>query len=201
MDARHAVASGADELIDADALAPGANDDDPVVGLEHLMKSDLDGDGSGTAPCPISDCVRRRGVMVRSRSRFWVGSSSLSTSSSSSEVESSESEEVCAAELFGLEGDHAAAEARFDWDISDSERAETVDARFLETAPRRSVSAADGGRKGGEGDSARLLRACASRNAATEMRCDESDPKLSSRTRGRGRGKGVSVTTEGLSVV
>lgn len=73
--------------------------------------------------------------MLQSWPRFRVSSSPLSTSSSSSEVEPSESEEVCVAELLGLEDDNGAAEARFDWDISDSERAETVDARSLAPAP------------------------------------------------------------------
>lgn len=43
MSARHAVASRANELVDADALVRAANDD--PVGPERLKKSGLDGDG------------------------------------------------------------------------------------------------------------------------------------------------------------
>lgn len=59
-DARRAAASGIIALVDAEALARVANDDSIGLArgesaLDHLAKSDADGDGSGKEPCPISD--------------------------------------------------------------------------------------------------------------------------------------------------
>lgn len=174
IDARRAAASGVNALVEAEARVRGvygALDWLAFSGsaLGCLANSGL-GRSSRKEPCPISDCVRTAGprcVMVRSRLSFWVGS--LSTSSSSSDSDSDESEEDCRAELFGREDD-CAVELRIDRGLSIPETAERVDTRFLLFASRRNVSAADGGRNEGTGEFARLFRACASRNAATEMR-------------------------------
>ena len=176
MDARRAAASGVNALVEAEARVRGvygALDWLAFSGsaLGCLANSGL-GRSSRKEPCPISDCVRTAGprcVMVRSRLSFWVGSLSLSTSSSSSDPESDESEEDCRAELLGRVDD-CAVELRIDRGSSIPETAERVDTRFLLFASRRNVSAADGGRSEGTGEFARLFRACASRNAATEMR-------------------------------
>lgn len=50
------------------------------------------------------------------------------------------------------------------------------------------VSVDDGGRKEGTGEFVALLRDWASRKAATDIRCDESEPALSPRGRGRAGG-------------
>lgn len=95
-------------------------------------------------------------------------------------------------------------------DDEDDEESGTIDLRVMACGRVRScgvdlvgvkarvvrVSVEDGGRKEGTGEFAVLLRAWASRKAATDIRCDESDAALSPRGRGRAGG-GSSEKSEG----
>lgn len=113
-------------------------------------------------------------VIVRLRRGFNVEEASESSSSESSELLEDESFDLAAPEIL--------AEERFTKDDGGRRPAD-------DPGERASWE------NEGTGELAALRRACASRKAATEIRCDESDAKLPSRGRGRTGGR---METESL---
>ena len=134
-------------------------------------------------PCPISvfALTGERLVIVRfRRPRGFIGAASSSDSSSSDEDE-----------------DDVEDSASNDFRVGTYGRVGLFD-RVGVKVRVVTVSADDGGRKEGTGELVVLLRAWASRNAATDIRCDDSDATLSPRWRGRAGGSSA-MFEEGCS--
>lgn len=186
-DARRAALSGVSALVAVEALDRGSGDR-VACGREDLAR-DVEATACDDDGWPVSDWAREAVVVRRTRvDRRWsflIGSLSLATASSTCDPDGSESEaeEV---ELVGptdQAGEWVAGRTAELGSDGVVEMDKGTDVRLGLLVSRRRVSGEEG-----EGEFARLLRACASRKAPTEMRWEESEATLTRRGLGTAGG-------------